>query len=182
MVNLLPTPDHSHYLFSLKEFSRVICGVLLSVPETMEDLNAMKRLWVHEAFRVYYDRLTTEEDQTAFVDRVREICASRLKISLKNLCTRIQVDSKSEIDKNDLRKLLFCDFSDTKNDEKFYKEVTDVGKFREVAENLLVKYNEVSRKPMDLTLFDFALEHLSRISRHVAYVQLTLENNVCCHF
>ena len=61
--------------------------------------------------------------------------------------------------------MLFCDFGEAKNEDKFYKEITDVDKFREIAENLLVKYNEVSRKPMDLTLFDFALEHLCRISR-----------------
>ena len=56
-------------------------------------------------------------------------------------------------------------FVTQKNDEKFYKEVTDINKFRQIAEDLLVKYNEVSRKPMDLTLFDFAMEHLCRISR-----------------
>ena len=44
-------------LFSLKEFSRVICGVLLSVPETMEDLNAMKRLWVHEVIECEFKNL-----------------------------------------------------------------------------------------------------------------------------
>ena len=106
-----------------------------------------------------------QEDQTAFVDRVREILPPKLKISLKDLCSRIKPANKNNIDKNDLRKLLFCDFSDTKADERHYKEITDIDKFRDIAENLLVKYNEVSRKPMDLTLFDFALEHLCRVSR-----------------
>uniref|UniRef100_A0A7N8WVR0 Dynein, axonemal, heavy chain 7 n=1 Tax=Mastacembelus armatus TaxID=205130 RepID=A0A7N8WVR0_9TELE len=125
--NLLPTPTKSHYLFNLRDVSRVIQGICLSRPETADEPSVIKRLWVHEVM----------------------------------LCT----DHDGEVTEDDLRSLMFCDFHDPKGEDRNYREVHNLDQLRQVVESHLEEFNNISKAPMNLVLFRFAIEHVCRISR-----------------
>lgn len=61
--------------------------------------------------------------------------------------------------------MIYCDFTNPKADSRHYIEVHDLEEMRAVVETYLVEYNNMSRKPMNLVLFRFFLEHLSRVCR-----------------
>lgn len=62
----LPTPSKSHYLFNLRDFARVIKGILLVPSSVMKEEKKLHRLWIHEIYRVFYDRLIDEADRETF--------------------------------------------------------------------------------------------------------------------
>lgn len=70
-----------------------------------------------------------------------------------------------QLQESDFRKLMYCDFTNPKADTKNYLEVPDLEELRNVVETYLVEFNNMSKKPMNLVLFRFAIEHLSRVCR-----------------
>lgn len=63
ITSFLPIPAKSHYTFNLRDFSRVIRGVLLTPSSQMHDPDKFIRLWIHECYRVFQDRLVDEKDK-----------------------------------------------------------------------------------------------------------------------
>uniref|UniRef100_A0A8B9BSN7 Dynein axonemal heavy chain 12 n=1 Tax=Anser brachyrhynchus TaxID=132585 RepID=A0A8B9BSN7_9AVES len=149
--NLLPTPAKSHYTFNLRDFSRVIHGCLLIKRNSVESKHIMIRLFVHEVFRVFYDRLVEDDDRAWLFNLVKDIVKEHFK----------------EVTEENMRSLFFGDYMnpELEGDERLYVEIPNVQLFGDVVEQCLDEYNQTHKTGMNLVVFRYVLEHLSRISR-----------------
>lgn len=58
-----PTPNKSHYIFNLRDLSKLITGICRADKIKVHSEN-IGRLWGHEARRVFVDRLLPEDKPT----------------------------------------------------------------------------------------------------------------------
>uniref|UniRef100_A0A8D2PY76 Dynein axonemal heavy chain 12 n=1 Tax=Zosterops lateralis melanops TaxID=1220523 RepID=A0A8D2PY76_ZOSLA len=137
--NLLPTPAKSHYTFNLRDFSRVINGCLLIKKSAVENKHVMIRLFVHEVFRVFYDRLVEDDDRAWLFNLVKDIVKEHFKEAFDRVFAHLK-EGKSSVS------IIIEEFSD-------------------VVEQCLDEYNQTQKTGMNLVVFRYMLEHLSRLSR-----------------
>lgn len=94
MKNLLPTPAKSHYTFNLRDFSRVIQGCLLLKKQSLENKHTLIRLFVHEVFRVFYDRLVDDKDRAWLFELMHTIVKNSFDESFEKVFEHLKQGSK----------------------------------------------------------------------------------------
>ena len=88
--NFLPTPTKSHYVFNLRDFARVIFGTML-IPKNLmgSEGDKLTRLWIHEVYRVFYDRLVDSKDRETFFGIVKDVTLDTFKTPIDKVLKRL---------------------------------------------------------------------------------------------
>ncbi|XP_034826235.1 dynein axonemal heavy chain 7 [Maniola hyperantus] len=163
---LRPTPAKSHYIFNLRDFSRVIQGCALLRKESADNKKTFTRVWVHEIMRVFYDRLVDELDRTWFFNLLRKSTQDFMKDPFDSALDTYQ-NEKGEVTQENIKQMMFGCYLDLDNaeGERRYDELPSKELFLNVSVAMLAEYNAMHKAKMNIVLFDYALEHLSKICR-----------------
>ncbi|XP_044913422.1 dynein axonemal heavy chain 8 isoform X4 [Felis catus] len=163
-VKMLPTPSKFHYIFNLRDLSRIWQGMLTIKSEECNSISVLLSLFKHECNRVIADRFITSEDEQWF--NIHLVHAIEENIS---------PDVASYI----LPEPYFVDFlremPEPTGDEpedtvfevpKVYELVPSFDFLSEKLQFYQRQFNEIIRgTSLDLVFFKDAMTHLIKISR-----------------
>lgn len=124
-------------------------------------------LIAYQVFRVYYDRLVDDADRGLVFDFMKKVVKSELKENFDELFIALDFDGDGKVKEDDLRSLMFCDFSNVNDNQKSYIEVKDIGELVLVVEGHLEEYNTINKKTMNLVMFRSVVEPIQRYSLSV---------------
>jgi dynein heavy chain len=173
---MLPTPAKFHYVFNMRELSRVFQGVLLCPKDTIktggvkcpdtDQATSLLRLWTHECRRVFEDKLTNNPDKEWFQGALARVIESRFGEEASTACMG--------------EEMVFVDFfrEDVYDEDevlielapKVYERSTGLEQVRERCTMFMDTHNqEFPATKLELVLFEDALRHLIRISRIIGF-------------
>ncbi|XP_050560802.1 dynein axonemal heavy chain 3 isoform X6 [Spodoptera frugiperda] len=165
-LQFLPTPSKCHYLFNLRDFARVIKGILLVPATHMKDLNKLVILWIHEAYRVFYDRLADDADREKLYDVVYKAVYNNFRVHMDAVLQEMgYIPEGEKCGNRHACNIFFGNYMEPDADPKIYDQVLSLEDMASKMEYYLEEYNVVTSSPMALVMFRYALDHISRCTR-----------------
>ncbi|XP_021242638.1 dynein heavy chain 5, axonemal-like isoform X6 [Numida meleagris] len=163
-AKILPTPAKFHYIFNLRDLSRIWQGMLTVTSEVCQSISVLVALFQHECRRVIADRFISQSDKDWFEDTMKKTAAAEHDQNLFE-------DGSAE--------LYFADFlrdaPEATGDEpddvelkapKIYEPIPSLDYLAERLQMFMQQYNEsIKSSKMDLVFFKDAITHLIKISR-----------------
>ena len=165
-AKMLPTPTKFHYVFNLRDLSRIVQGIIQVTQQSCNSPEQVVSLWANECFRVIPDKFISQEDKDWFASTIVKIGTEVFGTQYEQILT-------------DAPNALFCSFM-TDIDYSQYEDVEEskipriyeeVSSFDALSARCMEFMREHNSKPttkgkkLDLVLFEDAMNHLVRISR-----------------
>uniref|UniRef100_A0A336KTI1 CSON011058 protein n=1 Tax=Culicoides sonorensis TaxID=179676 RepID=A0A336KTI1_CULSO len=175
---LPPTPSKFHYIFNLKDLTRIFCGMLQVDPIFFKEVRQLVRVWRNEFSRVICDRLVTADDQRLLYDLIYseikenfnelEENSSKEVVNIKAKLNSESISRLSDFDYIMRDPILFGDYRNSLNEDdgRFYEDLLDYEAVYFLFQEILEEYN-TRKSRMSLVLFEDCLEHLTRLHRNL---------------
>lgn len=143
------TAVNFHYEFSIRHLASVFKGLLMSEPTYFTEPAKFASLFIHEADRIYGDRLVSPKNLEDYQKISKDIGKKYFKDLDQSVVFR--------------QPLIFCHcWKDL--DEKSYNIVESIDSLSTILNNALASYNETNAA-MNLVLFQDAMQHICRVCR-----------------
>ncbi|XP_054190325.1 dynein axonemal heavy chain 14 isoform X2 [Homo sapiens] len=153
--NMLPTPTKCHYMFNLRDMFKLLLGLLQADRTVVNSKEMAALLFVHEATRVFHDRLIDFTDKSLFY--------RLLSRELEN-CFQIQWTQENLMNHS----TVFLDFLDINKThrKKIYQNTSDYNKLASVLDEFQMKLGSISLElSHSMVFFKEAIEHIIRATR-----------------
>ena len=149
--DLPPTPSKFHYIFNLRDLSRIYNGLCITSADRFTSPQQFVRVWRNECLRIFHDRLINEKDKEFLQEAVSSLVTQHFGPTSEHVMRD---------------PLLFGDFRNMlqPGEPRLYEDIQDYDAAKGLFAEIMQDYNE-KQTPMNLVLFDAALDHLTRIHR-----------------
>lgn len=166
---LKPTPAKPHYLFNLRDISKIFQGLyLVDNSQYAKGSSKIGRAWLHETCRVMGDRITAHRDKDTLYQKLKNVMSNKLRTTMEMVMNDLfPKEHKFEDRYSEVEKIIFTDIMGEAPDvsDREYVEQTDLNLIRKKVELELEEYNLTKKDSMNISIFDFAVIQVLKICR-----------------